>query len=144
MSITIYDLASESPSYDFELNYPFTIRLAKEGIYVLHGSTSHLIMERNYDLEAIYFNEDGSDNIPINTYENGDYDIAFDLVVSEHSGQIEDPKPEKTNSLKIGDTVINNIYMGDSQVLKICLGDTVIYEASFILGRSKIGTVKLK
>ncbi len=51
---------------------------------------------------------------------------------------------EKTNSLRIGDTVINNIYMGDSQVLKICLGDTVIYEASFILGRSKIGTVKLK
>lgn len=51
---------------------------------------------------------------------------------------------EKTNSLRIGDTIINNIYMEDSQVLKICLGDTVIYEASFILGRSKIGTVKLK
>lgn len=38
---------------------------------------------------------------------------------------------EKTNSLRIGDTIINNICMGDSQVLKICLGTVLIYEAPF-------------
>ena len=89
MTISIYDPSSENPSYSFERNYPFTIRLAKEGIYVLHGSTSHLIMERDYDLEAIaiYYNEDGLDNDPVNGYENGDYDVAFDLVVSERSNE---------------------------------------------------------
>lgn len=43
----------------------------------------------------------------------------------------EEPKPETSNLLKIGDTIINNIYIGDSQVLKICLGTVLIYEAPF-------------
>ena len=39
--------------------------------------------------------------------------------------------PEKINFLRIGDTIINNVYIGDSQVLKIYLGTVLVYETSF-------------
>ena len=87
IDISIYGPMDEAPNYTIERNYPYTIRLAKEGIYVLYGTTSHLIMERDYDLDTIYFNEDGRDNKPLSNTENGDYDVAFDLVVSERPNE---------------------------------------------------------
>ena len=92
INIIIYGPMDETPNYFIERNYPYTIRFTKEGVYILYGSTSHLIMERDYDLDTIYFNEDGIDNEPLSGNENGDYDVAFDLAVSEYSGQIEEPE----------------------------------------------------
>lgn len=92
INITIYGPMDETPNYFIERNYPYTIRFTKEGVYMLYGSTSHLIMERDYDLDTIYFNEDGIDNEPLSGNENGDYDVAFDLAVSEYSGQTEEPE----------------------------------------------------
>lgn len=92
INITIYGPMDEPPNYFFERNYPYTIRFTKEGVYILYGSTSHLIMERDYDLDTIYFNEDGIDNESLSGNENGDYDVAFDLAVSEYSGQTEEPE----------------------------------------------------
>ena len=58
--------------------------------------------------------------------------ITSDLIVTAQYTKNEEPEvPEKINSLKIGDTIINNIYIGDSQILKICLGTVLIYEAPF-------------
>ncbi len=117
LDITIYDASNKNPYYNFERNYPFTIRLAKEGIYVLHGSTSHLIMERDYNLEAIYFNEDGFDNEPMNNHENGDYDIAFDLVVSERPNE----EPDNNKLLKLGENTINVLYIGNQRIIQMYL-----------------------
>ena len=94
IDISIYGPMDEAPNYTIERNYPYTIRLAKEGIYVLYGTTSHLIMERDYDLDTIYFNEDGRDNKPLSNTENGDYDVAFDLMVSEYSEEPSEPSSE--------------------------------------------------
>ena len=100
IGITIYGSVDEAPSYKFERNYPYTIRFAKEGIYIVHDSVSNLIMERNYELETIHFNEDGRDNEPLSNTENGDYDIAFDLVISE---RLEQPEEPDNNELVQGD-----------------------------------------
>ena len=113
----IYRSVDEAPSYKFERNYPFTIRYATEGIYIVHDSVSNLIMERNYELETIHFNEDGFDNKPLSNTENGDYDVAFDLVVSE---RLEQPEAGM-NNIKLGSDTIKNMYIGDSRIIQMYL-----------------------
>ena len=128
INITIYGPMDETPDYFIERNYPYTIRFTKEGVYILYGSTSHLIMERDYDLDTIYFNEDGLDNEPLSGNENGDYDVAFDLAVSEYSGQTEEPETPSGITIaqyKFNNTIYNLIPEFNAEFTNYTYGDIV-------------------
>ena len=143
IDITIYGPTDETSNYVIERNYPYTIRFAKEGIYVLYGSTSHLIMERDYDLDTIYFNEDGRDNDPMANVENGDYDVAFDLVVNERPNNNELVQGDINEDGTFNDestTVVRTKYIdiSDKKSIQVTvLTDNVYISACYLYNANK-------
>ena len=100
-------------------------------------------MERDYDLDTIYFNEDGRDNDPMANVENGDYDVAFDLVVNERPNNNELVQGDINEDGTFNDestTVVRTKYIdiSDKKSIQVTvLTDNVYISACYLYNANK-------